>query len=50
VLRINVFIINIDTSEATRKNPEGMKFNVNEYKSYYPDIKFLGDDELDLHD
>lgn len=54
VLRINVYIINIDSSANAKNmhynNKEGTNYNVNEYQSEYEDIKLeCNEDNLNYH-
>lgn len=51
VMRINIFIVNIDTSLASRNAPSSQKrYVINEFKSHYRDIKMEINDKLNLHD
>lgn len=48
-MRINVFIVNIDTSKAARERKEIKKFNVQECKSELDDLRLYGNDQMNLH-
>lgn len=47
-LRMNVFIVNIDSSAQARKGQKP-KINITESKSHYPDINFWVNDNLNFH-
>jgi hypothetical protein len=48
-LRINVFIVNIDTSARVRNNQSLKTFDLQECKAEYPDLKLEAEDNLNFH-
>ena len=48
VMRMNINIVNIDSSVAARKK-EGQKFQIIENKAFLRDISLFVDDNLNLH-
>mmetsp|Transcript_29095 Transcript_29095/g.28120 ORF Transcript_29095/g.28120 Transcript_29095/m.28120 type:complete len:154 (+) Transcript_29095:1148-1609(+) len=50
VMRINIYIVNIDTSKNQKQNLSKPKFNVEECKADLEDISLKAFDNLNLHD